>query len=81
MQAEKVAVFLTSNPHLLNRTEKQAWRQAGIRPLRRSVPVSGINKTAERRKHTTLAVWRGGRGGIKGCYMDENGLYLRLSSN
>lgn len=81
MPAEEVAVFLTSNPHLLNRTGKRAWRRAGIRPLRRSAPVSGINKTAEGRKHTTLAVWRAGRGCIKGCYMDENGLYLRLSSN
>lgn len=81
MQTEEVAMFLTSNPHLLNRTEEWAWRQAEIRPLRRSIPVRGINKTAEGRKHTTLAVWRGGRGCIKGCYMDENGLYLRLSSN
>lgn len=81
MWAEEVAMFLTSNPQFLNRTEKQAWRQAGIRPLRRSIPVRGINKTTEGRKHTTLAVWRGGRGGVKGCYMDENGLYLRLSSN
>lgn len=81
MRAEEVAMFLTSTPHLLNRTENGAWRQARIRPLRRSALVSGINKTAEGRKHTTLAVWRVGRGGIKGCYMDENGLYLRLSSN
>lgn len=69
-------MFLTSNPHLLNRTEKQAWRQAGIRPLRRNIPVRGINKTTEGRKHTTLAVRRGGRGFIKDCYVDENGLYL-----
>lgn len=81
MQAEEVAMFLTSNPHLLNRTETRAWRQAGIRPLRRSIPVRGINKTAEGKKPTPLAVWRVGGGGIKGCYMDGNGLYLRLSSN
>lgn len=63
MQAEEVAMFLTSNPHLLNRTEKWAWRQAGIRPLRRSVPVRGINKSTEGRKRTMLAQWRGGREG------------------
>lgn len=57
MHAEEVAMFLTSTPHLLNRTEKWAWRRAGIRPLRRRALVSGINKTAEGRKHT-LAVWR-----------------------
>lgn len=81
MQAEAVAVFLTSTLPLLNRMEKWAWRQAGIRPLRRSVPVSGINKTAKRRKHTVLVEWRVGRSSTKGCYMDENGLYLRLSSD
>ena len=58
MQAEEVATFLTSNPQLLNRTEKWAWRQAGIRTLRKSIPVRGINKSTEERKHTMLAVWR-----------------------
>lgn len=58
MWAEDVAVFLTSNPHLLNGGEKQAWRQEGIGPLRRNVPVRGINKSTEGRKHITLAQGR-----------------------
>lgn len=58
MQAEEVAMFLTSTPRLLNRPEKWASRQAGIRPLRRTAPVSGINNTAEASKHTMLAVGR-----------------------
>ncbi|KAI4811050.1 hypothetical protein KUCAC02_013973, partial [Chaenocephalus aceratus] len=36
MPEEEVAMFLTSHPHLLNSTEKQAWRRAWIRPLRRT---------------------------------------------
>lgn len=62
MQAERVAMFLTSNPNLLNKAEKWAWRQAGIKPLRRSVPVSGMNKTPEGRKHTSAVCMWGGRG-------------------
>lgn len=51
VQAEEVALFLTSATRLLNRTEKWVWIPAGIRPLRRHGPVSGINKTADGRKH------------------------------
>lgn len=51
VQAEEVAMFLTSATRLLNRTEKWVWIPAGIRPLRRHGPVSGINKTADGRKH------------------------------
>ena len=56
MWAEEVAMFLTSNPHLLNRTEKPARRRAGIRPLRSRAPVNGINKTAEGRKQNVSSV-------------------------
>lgn len=85
MQAEEatphvVAMFLTSNLHLLNRIESWAWRRAQLRPLRKSTPVRRINKSSESQKHTTWQ-WRGGRGVRKGCYMDENRLSLGLSSN
>ncbi|KAK5891987.1 hypothetical protein CesoFtcFv8_012412 [Champsocephalus esox] len=76
MPEEEVAMFLTSNPHLLNSTEKQAWRRAWIRPLRRSIPVRGINKPTEGRKHHVCSVEE-----RVGVYMDKNRLYLRLSSN
>lgn len=60
-------MFLTSAAHLLNRTGKWVWIPAGIRPLRRHAPVSGINKSADGEKnHTT--------GSMKGCYRDEKGL-------
>lgn len=51
VQAEEVAMFLTSATHLLNRTVKWLQIPAGIRPLRRHAPVSGINKTADGWKH------------------------------
>ena len=51
--------------YLLNGTEHQARKWTGVRPLRRSIPVRGINKSIEVRKHTTLAVWREEKGDRK----------------
>ncbi len=69
MRAEEVAMFLTSNPYLLNKSENWAWRQAGISPLRRSVPVSGMNKPAEGRKHVSSG---------EGETVQRDGIWMRM---
>lgn len=80
MQAGEVATFLTSNPHLLNRTEKMARRHAGSRPLRRCPPVRGINRNKKKANKGSTVAGRG-RELESDVGMDETGLHLRLSSN